>query len=61
MHANDATRICYFSATLGGNAGLLLGISYLTLCEFLDYGVRKIYHKLFPGNQDENNEDSIPD
>ena len=34
-------------ASLGGNFGLFVGMSYLTVCEFLDYGVRKIYHKMF--------------
>ena len=37
----------FFVASLGGNFGLFVGMSYLTVCEFLDYGVRKIYHKMF--------------
>ncbi|KAL9982891.1 hypothetical protein ACROYT_G005002 [Oculina patagonica] len=49
------------SASLGGNQGLFLGISYLTVCEFLDYGFRRLYHKMFSERNDANkDESSIP-
>lgn len=60
LRKSDKATVFYFTATLGGNMGLFLGVSYLTLCEFLDYGVRRIYHNMFPEKNDAKKDESIP-
>lgn len=47
-------------ASLGGNYGLFLGISALTVCEFLDFGIRKFCHKILSERKKRRRQEKYP-